>query len=251
MLGIERRRRIMERLNAEKKVYVPDLAQEFNVTEETIRRDLERLEHEDLLRRSYGGAVLNERTAGALSFARRSFINSEDKNTIAAKAAKLIENGATIMLDASTTSLALLPQLKGKKDITIITNSARALIEGADLPCTMLSSGGTLRPHSLALTGPSACSMLSDHYADFAFLSCKGLDREQGVMESSEEENAVKQMMLHQSHQLILLADHSKFNQKAFVKTCSFDAIHALVTDNEPDMIWERFCAKEKIRLIY
>ena len=251
MLGIERRRRIMERLNEEKKVYVPQLAQEFKVTEETIRRDLERLENEDLLRRSYGGAVLNERTAGTLSFARRSFINSDNKMSIAAKAARLIEDGATIMMDASTTSLALLPQLKGKKDITVITNSVRALIEAAELPCTMLSSGGTLRPHSLALTGPSACSMIANHFADFAFLSCKGLDREQGVMESSEEENAVKQIMLHQARQLVLLADHSKFNQTAFVKTCGFDEVDCLVTDVDPDTIWERFCAKQQIRLIY
>lgn len=70
-------------------------------------------------------------------------------------------------------------------------------------------------------------------------------------MESSEEENAVKQIMLHQARQLVLLADHSKFNQTAFVKTCGFDEVDCLITDVDPDTIWERFCAKQQIRLIY
>ena len=90
MLGIERRRKIMERLNQDNKVYVADLSKFFNVTEETIRRDLEKLENQDLLRRSYGGAVLNEHTSEDLSFVKRTTINSEDKEIIAEKAAALI-----------------------------------------------------------------------------------------------------------------------------------------------------------------
>ena len=82
MLGIERRRKIMDKLNEERKVYVSELAKLFGVTEETIRRDLEKLEGKDLLRRSYGGAVLNEHTNDDISFVKRSTILSENKQLL-------------------------------------------------------------------------------------------------------------------------------------------------------------------------
>ena len=249
MLGIERRRRIMERLNVEKKVHVTELAKSFNVTEETIRRDLERLEDEDLLHRSYGGAVLNEQTTGALSFARRASINNEDKNSIAALAAKLISNGASLMFDASTTSLALLPQLKKKKSLTLITNSARAIAESLDCPHTLLSTGGILKPNALALTGAAAGKMLENYFVDFAFISCKGIDLKKGVLESNEEEGAIKQLMIKQARRTILLCDHSKFGAPAFFKICDVNSLDGLITDINPGEEWETFCTENKIDL--
>ena len=250
MLGIERRRKIMERLEEEKKVYVTELAKEFQVTEETIRRDLERLEKEDLLCRSYGGAVLSEKMQGVLSFARRSSINTTGKDSIASAAAALITDGTRLMLDASTTCQALLPQLKERKDIVVLTNSAQALTSSANLPCSIISSGGLLRPHSLALTGPVACRTLSNYCVDFAFISCKGLDLTQGVMESSEEETAVKQVMLKQARHIVLLADASKFDHQAFLKICPLDVINTIITDSEPPTEWQKLCADQNIRII-
>ena len=98
MLGLERRQRIMEKIRLDRKVYISDLAKTFKVTEETIRRDLEKLEGQDLLRRSYGGAVITESTSEDLSYKRRSAINSESKLAIAEKAARLIQDGDTIMM---------------------------------------------------------------------------------------------------------------------------------------------------------
>ena len=250
MLGIERRRKIMARLEEEKKVYVTELAREFQVTEETIRRDLERLEKEDLLCRSYGGAVLSEKMQGVLSFARRSSINTTGKDSIAAAAAALITDGTKLMLDASTTCQALLPYLKERKDIVVLTNSAQALSTSTALPYSIISSGGLLRQHSLALVGPAACRTLANYYADFAFISCKGLDLRQGVMESSEEETAVKQVMLQQAHHIVLLADSTKFNQQAFLKICPLSAIHTIITDAEPPQEWTELCQQHSIRII-
>lgn len=251
MLGIERRRQIMDRLNTEKKVHVTDLAKFFNVTEETIRRDLERLEAEDLLHRSYGGAVLNEQTTGALSFARRAAINNDGKNSIAALAAKLISNGTSLMFDASTTSLALLPQLKNKKSLTIITNSARAIAESLDFPHTILSTGGVLKPHALALTGAATSKMLANYFVDFAFISCKGLALKKGVLESNEEEGAIKQIMIKQARQTFLLCDHSKFNAPAFYKICEIKNLAGIITDISPGPEWETYCKENNIKLMY
>ena len=114
MLGIERRQKIMEELVQNRKVYVGDLSKIFKVTEETIRRDLEKLEKQDLLSRSYGGAVLKEHTSEDLSFIKRTSINNSDKELIAQKAEALINDGDTLMVDASTTCLALLQHLRQK-----------------------------------------------------------------------------------------------------------------------------------------
>ncbi len=251
MLGIERRRKIMDKLNQDRKIYVSDLSKLFNVTEETIRRDLEKLENQDLLRRSYGGAVLNEHTSEDLSFVKRTTINSADKEAIAQKAASLIQDGDTIMVDSSTTCLALLQHLKQKKDLTIITNSIRLVNDFVNSPFTMISSGGTLRAHSFALTGVAACATLKKYYVDLAIISCKGIDQEKGLMESNEEESEIKQIMIQQSKKSILLADHSKFDKTAFIRTCDFADLNCIVTDLDPGEHWTEFLAKQNIRLFF
>ena len=113
MLGIERRRKIMDKLNEERKVYVSELAKLFGVTEETIRRDLEKLEGKDLLRRSYGGAVLNEHTNDDISFVKRSTILSENKQAIAERAARLVSDGDTIMVPLNDRARALVEKYRG------------------------------------------------------------------------------------------------------------------------------------------
>ncbi|MBQ1809227.1 MAG: DeoR/GlpR transcriptional regulator, partial [Selenomonas sp.] len=214
MLAIERRQLIMDKIKREKKVYVAELSQLFSVTEETVRRDLEKLEGEDLLRRSYGGAVINESKASEdLSFLKRSTINSESKKYIAQQAYPLISDGDTIMVDSSTTCLALLHQLQDHRNITIITNSIRLAYDFSASPFRIISTGGTLRPNSMALTGSATCKALQRYYADIALISCKGLNRQLGVMESNEEESVVKQVMLAQAKKALLLSDSSKFDK--------------------------------------
>ena len=250
MLGIERRRKIMERLVQDRKIYVSDLSRLFSVTEETIRRDLEKLEGQNLLRRSYGGAVLNEHTSEDLSFVKRTTINSENKESIAQKAAGLISDGDTIMVDSSTTCLALLPHLRGKKNLTIITNSVRLINDFVNSPFTMIYSGGTLQAHSYALTGATASETLKKYYVDLAIISCKGIDSKKGLMESNEAESVIKEIMIQQARRVVLLADHSKFAKTAFIKTCDFSAISVVVTDLRPSDSWVEFLNKQQIQLL-
>jgi DeoR/GlpR family transcriptional regulator of sugar metabolism len=118
-------------------------------------------------------------------------------------------------------------------------------------PFTIISSGGRLRPHSLALTGDMACDALQRYFVDLAIISCKGLDQEKGVMESNEAESTIKQVMMRQAKKTILLADHTKFDQTAFVKTCGFDKIATLITDENPGHAWMDFLAKQDIEVIF
>ena len=250
MLGIERRRRIMEKLNEEKKVYVSELAKLFEVTEETIRRDLEKLEGKDLLRRSYGGAVLNERAESDISFVKRSTLLSENKKAIAARAARLVHDGDTLMVDASTTSLALIEELQHHKDLTIITNSVRIVHDFLQGPFHLISTGGAVRPDSCALVGDVTRMALRRYNVSFAFLGCKGLDREKGIMESNEAESTIKECMAAQAERVVLLADHTKFGQTAFVHSFDFTCIDTLVTDEPLTTSWRDFLEKHKVELI-
>lgn len=250
MLGVERRQKIMESLRLEKKVYVSKLSKLFGVTEETVRRDLEKLEGENLLRRSYGGATLAEHTSEDLSFMRRSAVNSAGKEAIAQKAAPLIHDGDTIMVDSSTTCMALFKTLQDKKDLTIITNSIRLIHRFMNTPFKFISTGGTLRSNSGALTGTVACTTLRKYFVDRAVISCKGLDQSKGLMESNEEESIIKEVMIEQAKQTILLADHSKFGHTAFTQTCALTKIATIVTDVPPDASWQNFIAEQGIELI-
>lgn len=235
MLGLERRQTIMERLRLERKVYVSALAKDFKVTEETVRRDLEKLESEGLIRRSYGGAMLADHTNEDISYAKRSSINGDAKRAVAQKAAGLLQDGDTIMVDASTTCYALLQELKGKRDLTVITNSTRLTSDFSATDFTLVSTGGTLRQNSCALTGPMAIHALSSYYVDYAILSCKAIDFEKGLTESNDSEAAIKRLMMAHAKETILLADSSKFNRVAFVKFADLADISRLVTDRDPD----------------
>lgn len=251
MLGLERRQKIMEKIRLDRKVYVSELAKSFKVTEETIRRDLEKLESQDLLRRSYGGAVIAESTSDELSYTRRSTINSESKLAIAEKAANLIHDGDTIMMDSSTTCQALLQRLKGQRDITVITNSIRLMSDFTNSGFKMICTGGTMRESSCALTGSIACQTLSKYYVDFAFISCKSIDLKKGIMESNESESRVKSVMMQQARKTILLVDHSKFDKTAFVKCDDFEHIDTVVTDDAPSKEWQEYFSEHHISLIF
>lgn len=250
MLGIERRQIIMDKLAREQKVYVAELSKLFQVTEETIRRDLEKLEKEDLLRRSYGGAVPTEGTSEDFSFVKRSSINSESKDTLARKAAELFGDGSTIMMDSSTTCLALLHYLQIKRNITIITNSIRLAYDFTNSSFRIISTGGNLRANSFALTGSVTCATIAKYYVDFAVFSCKGVDIAKGVMESNEEESVVKQHMMAQAKKTVLLIDHAKFDKTAFTQTCDFSRISAVVTDTLPSAEWQEYLKGMQVELI-
>ena len=152
MLAIERKNEILDKLRAEQRVLVSDLAEYYNVTEETIRRDLDKLEKEGYATKTYGGAILGNSTKTDLSYTIRNKTNVEAKNQIAALASRLIEDGDHLMLDDSSTSLYLAKKLKEKKNLTVITNSVELVVElnGID-GWTIILTGGRLKPDSLAL----------------------------------------------------------------------------------------------------
>ncbi|MFR4350621.1 MAG: DeoR/GlpR family DNA-binding transcription regulator [Roseburia sp.] len=252
MLAVERRNQILEKLQEEKKVIVSELSELFGVSEETIRRDLDRLDKEGLAVKSYGGAVLNESAGIDLPFQVRRKKNMAGKQRIGAIIAQLIQDGEHIILDPSTTAVAIVKALQHKQRLTVITNSIEVLVELADKSgWDIISSGGTLRENYLALVGPRAMEGIASFNADKAILSCKGIDMEKGITDANEMFSQVKQAMLSSASQRILAADHTKFDKVAFSRICEVTDIDMVVTDERPSEAWMEYFREKGIACLY
>ena len=150
MLAAERRSRILEKLQEDKTVVVSELSELFEVSEETIRRDLDKLDKEGLAVKSYGGAVLDESNHVDMPFNIRKKTNMSGKQKMAEILGELIPDGAHIIVDPSTTAVSIVKALKEKERLTVITNSIEVLVELTDVSgWNIISSGGT-QLHPLA-----------------------------------------------------------------------------------------------------
>lgn len=239
MLAIERRNLIMEKLQTERRVVVSELSRMFKVSEETIRRDLERMEKDGLVTKSYGGAILNENNNIDLPFNVRKNRNVSGKQKIAELIAAQINDGDHIMLDASSTAVFIAKAIKNKKDITLITNSIEILIELNDVEnWHILSTGGILKQGSLALVGPHTDKMIHSFHVDKAIISCKGIDLDKGFTDSSEMHAETKSTMLECANEKILAVDSSKFDKISFTKIDDLNHLTKIVTDENPGSQW-------------
>lgn len=252
MLAIERRNRILSRLRAEKHVVVSELAKEFDVSEETIRRDLDKMEKEGQVVKTYGGAVMSENGAAELPFGVRKKSNVAEKQKIAALVADLINDGDTIILDASSTAVFIAQKLKSKKNLTLVTNSVEVLMELSDVAgWRIIATGGTLKEKSCALVGSQAEEMLSAYHVGKVILSCKGVDAEGGFSDSSDSHASLKRKMLACGAQKIFAVDSSKFDKRSFTEISGFSGIDAVITDKKPEKRWEDLLDSYGVELLY
>ncbi|QHT59630.1 DeoR/GlpR transcriptional regulator [Paenibacillus lycopersici] len=235
MLVAERYQYILRMVNEKGSIRVAELSQLCKVTEETIRRDLDRLEGEGRLLRSYGGAIRIGPQAET-PYLLRETAHVAEKQRIAAAAAKFVEPNERIVLDASTTAWHLASELPDIP-LTVVTNSLKvAFVLSEKKNVVVISTGGTLVPNSLSFVGPLAEQSLEEYYVDKAFISCKGVHMERGISESNELQARVKRKMVGMAEHVYLLADFSKFNTQAFTTITGLDRIGHLVTDAQtPD----------------
>ncbi len=252
MLAAERKNLILEKLQEEKKVVVNELSVLFGVSEETIRRDLDKLDKEGLAIKGYGGAVLNESNSVDMPFSIRKKRNMDGKRKIAAMIAGIVNDGDHVFIDPSTTGVAIASALKVKKRLTVITNSIEVLTELADVSgWDIISTGGTMRENYLALVGARATDSVLSFNADKAIISCKGLDMKKGLTDGNELFSQVKAAMLDSSKTHILAVDYTKFDQVAFSQICDITRIDMVVTDEKPSDEWIAFFRESGIELKY
>ncbi len=252
MLAIERKNEILQKLRAEQRVLVSELAAHYQVTEETIRRDLDKLEKEGYATKTYGGAILGNSTKNDLSYVVRNKANVEAKKIIATLVTGLIEDGDHLMIDHSSTSYFSVKKLKEKKNLTVITNSVELASEICSIEgWNVYMPGGQLRPESMALSGPASQEMLHSYHVDKTLFSCKGIDREAGITDSNDLHAEVKHAMVRAAKLPILAVDSSKFDKVSFVNIAKLNEISTVVTNVKPDADWLRCFAKYGIQCIY
>ncbi len=251
MLAIERRNQILEKIQSDKKVVVSDLSGHFGVSDETIRRDLLRLEQKGLIVKSYGGAVLNESSAEA-SFHNRKKKNVAGKQIIANLIRDLVNDGDHIIVDASTTALSIVSALTDKKDLTLITNSIEVMFEAMQhRDWDVISTGGKLYEKYLAFAGPGAMESFQMMNADKIIFSCKGFDMNRGITDGSAIFALLKNTMIKSVREAILAVDHTKFDQIAFYNICSVADVDMVVTDICPSAEWMAYFEDNGMKCIY
>lgn len=252
MLPLERRRKIIEFITADNSVKVMELSKNFGVTEETIRRDLEKLEKEGILMRTYGGAVLVENNQRDEPFSVRSQENLENKRQIGNLVNDLVKDGDIIMMDSSTTSLEVARKIASTYNITLVTNSMSLSMEMVPYSnIQVICAGGTLQRRSLSFIGPSTRKTIDHYYADKVIFSCKGIDISKGIMESNELEAEVKKAMIDNAKTAILIIDHTKFGALSMVRLYDFNKVDIVVTDIKPSNEWLTFFEEQQIQCIY
>ncbi|WP_100404371.1 DeoR/GlpR family DNA-binding transcription regulator [Bacillus solitudinis] len=231
MLMEERYKKIIDLVNEHGSMRVTQLSQICEVTEETIRRDLAKLESDEKIVRSHGGAVSIQDKHHEIPYDKREVINAEEKKSIAAEAVRLVLPGDRIYLDASTTAwymAAIIPNIV----VTVLTNSIKVALELSEKDrIEVIVIGGTLSQHTLSFIGPLSERSLESYFVDKAFISCKGIDMKRGLSDSNELQARLKQKIMALSDKVYLLADSSKFGVHAFTRVSEIKAVHALITD--------------------
>lgn len=235
MFALERQAEIAALVTNQRRASVPEIAQRFGVSEATVRRDLEFLEQTGKVKRTYGGAVTPEGLSSEIPIDVRSREHADQKETIGRLAAGLVGPNDTIMLDAATTTLAMVKHLRGIDNLRALTFGMRtAQLLGEVLGAGVYLCGGELHPATLSVTGYQAEEFVRNYYADKLFISARAISAAEGIMDFSEADAHLKQVMLARSATKALLVDSSKFETRAFATIADFGQIDLLITDQRP-----------------
>lgn len=233
----DRLREILELLDQQERIEVDDLARQFSVSPETIRRDLSTLSERGLLRKVHGGAVKFQ-TAQEHSFTIRTYFKHDEKTAIARAAASFVSQGDSLFINAGTTTAVFARELaRMVDDLTIITNSAIAANELWNRGRTrnkIYLLGGSFNGEDAETIGPMLIEQIQQFQTDHAFLTVGALSADGGFMEYRVEAAHIIRTMIHRSHRATVMADGSKLDRSALVKACDFSDVQRLVTDTQP-----------------
>jgi len=233
IFAVERQQQIIEIINRNKRIVVPELCELFGVSATTIRKDLKALEDANLITRTHGGALSVSKTRYESSPAAKATIMSAQKLAIATAALDYIEDGDTVALMTGTTVMELVKLLPQKKDLTVIVNDiqfAAWLQQNSDFKIYVLS--GVLRNNYNYVTSPMKCELLSILNIDKAFITCNGFTKEAGAT-TPDLGNALKiQEVIERSCFVFVLCDSSKIGSVSFAHIVGIDQIDTLFTDS-------------------
>lgn len=239
-----RRERIASMLKDRGSVQVQDLAKQFDVSTVTIRKDLKFLDDQGIATRSYGGAMLKNKSPNnsvlinnELAIERKQALHANEKSSIGKVAADLVKAGDSIILDSGSTTIQIASYLSSKKDVTIVTNDlnvVNVLAQSEDLNVLLL--GGTLRQKNMSFFGSQAENALRDLHVDKLFLGVDGFDMDRGITTHFEAEALLNRLMCNVASEIVVVTDSSKFGQVCLHKILAPSGVDRVITDeNIPD----------------
>ena len=231
-MKLERRAQIADLIKQQRTVNNAELMERFGISIETVRRDLDYLEQEGILRKVYGGAVVNMSLSSEPEYENRTQMHSPQKHAIAREAAKLIQPGDAIYLGVGTTVQAMVPYMKSIGKLTVFTNAMRTAVELSELPdCTVILTGGQVRGKELTLSGFPAEENLVHFNVDKAFIGIGGIT-EKGITDFHIGEAQLHRQLVMNARQSVALADSTKLGVRAMNNVCALDQISLIITDS-------------------
>lgn len=231
-MKLERRAQIADLIKQQRTVNNTELMERFDISIETVRRDLDYLEREGVLRKVYGGAVVNMSLSSEPEYENRTQMHSPQKQAIAREAAKLIQPGDAVFLGVGTTVQAMVPYMKSIGKLTVFTNAMRTAVELSELPdCTVILTGGQVRSKELTLSGFPAEENLVHFNVDKAFIGIGGIT-EKGITDFHIGEAQLHRQLVMNARQSIALADSTKLGVRAMNNVCTLDQISLIITDS-------------------
>lgn len=236
MNSIERQNKILEIVQENGRVDISEICDRFAVSEMTARRDLNELDRQGLLRRVHGGGIASLGRSYEPPFQSRAGKNEGEKKAIGLKAAGLIFDGDSIALDVGTTTLEIVPGLREKRNLTIVTSClqiASKVVEqlSLEIDARLILTGGIIRPRELSMIGPIPEQVYQELHVDKAFLGIGGVDLADGLTEYNIEDTQIKKILIRSAREKIVVADGSKFGVTTFATVAPLTAVDKIVTD--------------------
>jgi DeoR/GlpR family transcriptional regulator of sugar metabolism len=251
MLANQRRDKIIELLREDGSAKVLNLARIFKVTEVTIRQDLEKLDKDGLITREHGGAYLKNVKNQVQTFSLAHQENMDKKGIIADKALEFIESGDTIILDSGSTTTELAKKIRGKKNLTVITNALNiALLLGAEPGIEVIVTGGEFKPPTLSLTGQKTADFFKGLHVQKLFLATAGISLKAGLTYPSISDIVVKKAMIEAAETTYLIADSTKIGKAAFASLGALSLIDYIITDADIEKKHKQLFRDNEIELI-
>ncbi len=238
-------------LQQKKTATTVDLCERFNVSLNTIRRDINLLCKQGVIKKVYGGVVLTG-DSQVIPYSARSASEIDEKIIIAELASKFLQAGDTIYLDSGSTTAYLLDYIRPEMNITIISNSLNVYIKAQNIPqLNMISLGGIYNRKTNSFVGNSAITVLREYRVNKAFMGLSGFTSEGGAANNSYHEAEIKRMVIKQSNKVILMADSTKFDKTASICFCATNEINTFITDKEPNEKYVDLFKANGITLLY
>jgi DeoR/GlpR family transcriptional regulator of sugar metabolism len=232
----ERREKILKLLIENNSVRVSTLCKLFNVSRETIRHDLFKLQEEGLIIKEHGSATLNRESILDIDFAKRAREHVVQKRKIGIEAAKLIKDGETVIIDSGSTTPHIARNIRDMKNLTVITPSLKVTAElGGKEGITVIMPGGIFNPVGYSLYGPQTDEFFTKINASKLFLAIHGADIERGLTEINIQVAHLKQIMLNSAREVILVADSSKFGRVEYAAVAPLERVNTIITDKDLD----------------